>query len=186
MVKRNSKIGAMEMSVGTIVTIVLLVSVLILGIILVQKIFKGSSDAIDSINAELNSQIQQLFSDKSQKLVVYPPSRDISLKKSDETPKGFGFSVQNTRDVESANFTYIVESSDVSQCGSTFTKDKANNFIIGKEGNFEIGPGGILEYARLVRFNIPESAPPCTMIYNLKVYKEQIPYSSADILVTIK
>ena len=36
----KSKRGAMEMSVGTIVTIVLLMSVLVLGIFLVQKIFK--------------------------------------------------------------------------------------------------------------------------------------------------
>ena len=43
MITKMNKKAAMEMSVGTIVTIVLLMSVLVLGIFMIQKIFSGST-----------------------------------------------------------------------------------------------------------------------------------------------
>ena len=77
--RMKTKKAAMEMSVGTIVTIVLLMSVLILGIFLVQKIFSSSTNAIDTIDNEVQNQITQLFSDEGNKLAVYPTSRDIVI-----------------------------------------------------------------------------------------------------------
>ena len=51
--KMKSKRAAMEMSVGTMVTIILLVTVLVLGIFFVQKIFKSGTSAIDNIDTEV-------------------------------------------------------------------------------------------------------------------------------------
>lgn len=181
----KSKSAAMEMSVGTIVTIVLLMSVLILGIFLIQKIFKTGTNAIDSIDTEVQNQINKLFSDNENgKIAIYPTSRDITLKKSDD-PKGFAFSVRNTG-VESAEFSFSVEASDVSKCGSTFTKEKADDFLLGGSGTFSLGGGNMLDMPRLVKFILPETAPPCTMIYYLEVEKDSEPYTGADIAVTIK
>ena len=173
------------MSVGTLVTIVLLVGVLILGIFLIQKIFSGSTDAIDSINNEVTNQINDLFSrDGDQRISVAPPSREIKLKQGDD-PKGFAFSVRNTG-VESADFSYTVEVDDISNCGSTMTEDIANSYILGGTGSFSLGPGDKLSLPRLVRFDLPESAPPCTVIYNLNVKKGNVPYDTAQVFVTIK
>ncbi|MEK6917320.1 MAG: hypothetical protein AABW51_00035 [Nanoarchaeota archaeon] len=181
----KSKSGAMEMSVGTLVTIVLLMAVLILGIFLVRKIFVGSSDAIDSVNNQLNDQINKLFTeDNAKKLVVLPDSRSISLKKGDD-PKGFAFSVRNS-DVEQAEFTYDVTADDVSKCGSSFTQVKADNYLLGGTGKFNLGPGNSLDQARLVKFQIPDTAPPCTIIYDLEVKKDGVSYSGANVFVTIK
>ena len=69
MKKMNSK-GAMEMSVGTIVTIVLLMSVLVLGLYFVQKIFASGSNAIDSVDSQVQSEINRLFSNGETKLAV--------------------------------------------------------------------------------------------------------------------
>ena len=44
------KKGAIELSIGTIVIIVLAMSMLILGIILIKNIFSGSTNAVDDIN----------------------------------------------------------------------------------------------------------------------------------------
>jgi hypothetical protein len=176
--------AAMEMSVGTIVTIVLLMAVLVLGIFLVQKIFSSSSNAIDTVDKEVQSQIEQLFADEGKKIAVYPTSREITLKKGD-TPKGFAFSVRNN-DVESAEFTYTVDASDVSSCGSGITKEKANAFLLGGSGKFNLGPGNALDLARLVKFNIPETAPPCTIIYDLEIKKATEAYAGADVFATIK
>ena len=47
---KNHKRAAMEMSVGTIVTIVLLMTVLIMGLVLTRTIFKSSVENINGID----------------------------------------------------------------------------------------------------------------------------------------
>jgi hypothetical protein len=178
------KKAAMEMSVGTVVTIVLLMSVLVLGIFFVQKIFWTGTNAIDTIDSEVQNQISQVFSEEGKKVAIYPTSRQITLKKNDG-PKGFAFSVRNN-DVESADFSYRIYASDVSKCGSSFRESNANSLLLGGLGEFSLGPGNVMDLPRLVKFDVPESAPPCTMIYNLEIEKEGTPYSVVDIFVTIK
>ena len=180
----SEKRGAMEMSVGTIVTIVLLMGVLVLGIFLVQKIFRSGTNAIDTLDSEIQNQISKLFAEDDKKLAVYPTSRELTIKKGDE-PKGFAFSVRND-DTEEADFTYDVLAQDASSCGSTLNEEEANDFLLSGSGSFSLGPGNTLDLARLVKFDVPESAPPCTIVYNLEVDKGAEAYSSADIFVTIK
>lgn len=172
------------MSVGTIVTIILLMGVLILGIFLVQKIFSSSTNAIDTVDTEVQSQIEKLFADDAKKIAVYPPSREVKIKKGDDT-KGFAFSIRNN-DVEEAEFSYTFEASDVSKCGSTLTKDRADNFVLGGSGNFPLGPGSSLDPPRLIKFSVPETAPPCTMIYDLEIKKDGTSYTGAQVFITIK
>lgn len=179
----KSKKAAMEMSVGTIVTIVLLMSVMVLGIFLVQKIFKSSTNAIDNVDAAVNNEINKLFSDEEQKLIIYPTSRDITLNKGEV--KGFAFSVRN-KDVESAEFSFDVKANDVTHCGSTLTKETADNYLIGGSGSFSLGASSKLDLARLVKLDIPETAPSCTMIYLLEVKKGTESYATADISITTK
>lgn len=180
---KNRK-AAMEMSVGTIVTIVLLMSVLILGIFLVQKIFSSSTNAIDTIDNEVQNQIAQLFSDEGNKLAVYPTSRDITIKKKDDL-KGFAFSVKNVG-VESEDFSYSVRASDVSRCGRGFTTEIAESYLLGASGSFSLGPGNSFDMPRLVKFDLNENSPPCTIIYYLDIKKGEEAYAGTDIFVTIK
>jgi len=182
MISKN-KIGAMEMSVGTIVTIVLLMSVLVLGIFLVQKIFKTGTSAIDEVDKQIQTQINQLFAEEGNKLVIFPSSREVSVKKGD-APKGFAFSVEN-KDVEQHDFNWEVSAQDVSSCGAV-TLEQADSWLLPSEGSFPLGPGDSLTLAELVKFRIPETAPPCTIIYKLKVNSDEVPYDSGSVFVTIK
>ena len=178
----KSKRAAMEMSVGTIVTIVLLMSVLILGIFLVKNIFSSAGGAIDAVDDQVQSEINKLFGEEGRKLAVYPTSQQITLKAGDD-PKGFAFSVKNN-DVEESTFSFTLESSDVSKCGSTMSKAKANNFISANFVIGSIGPGDTRN--KIVLFNLPESTPPCLMTYLLEIQKDESAYEGADIFVTIK
>jgi len=180
----KSRKAAMEMSVGTIVTIVLLMTVLVLGIFFIQKIFFTGTNAIDEVGTEIESQIQKLFSEEGERIAIYPSSRDITVKKGDD-PKGFAFNVRN-KDVESAKFNYEVRAEDISKCGSTMTLAKANGFLLGGSGSFSLSSGESLAKSRLVRFIIPETAPICTMIYVIEVEQDGTPYASADIVVKLK
>ena len=180
----KDKRGAMEMSVGTIVTIVLLMSVLVLGIFLVQKIFTSSSGAIDQVDTQLQNQINQLFAEEGKKLVVMPTSRDISIKKGKD-PSGFAFSVVN-KGAEQAEYNFEVKSSDVSNCGSTMTNERADSYVLGGTGSFTLAAGGSLDPARLIRFVVSEEAPICTIIYELGVYRDGLADSNANLFLNIK
>jgi hypothetical protein len=161
------KKAQMEMSVGTIVTIVLLMTVLILGLVLVRSIFRGSIENIDSIDQSVKNEINKLFSeDDGRRVVIYPPTREVSVKKGETG--GFGFSIRNLKQSDTS-FRYVV-SLDSSSC--EITAQQADSLIIlGKEGtNINIVSGESMADPILVRFSISEAVPLCSIRYNLDVY----------------
>jgi hypothetical protein len=71
--KRKSmrdKRAALEMSVGTIVIIVLAMSMLVLGLILIRQIFSVATGSVDQINDKVRAELSSLFTDESDKVVV--------------------------------------------------------------------------------------------------------------------
>ena len=180
----KNKRAAMEMSVGTIVTIVLLMSVLVLGIFLVQKIFFSATGAVDIIDQEIKSEISQLFSaDESRRIVIYPSSRKITIKQG-EQGSGFAFSIRNIG--EAAAFSYRIKAHET-DC--SISVSEADSFLtLGREGDINIPSRSIMGNPKLVTFKIPETAPPCTIEYFLDVDDETgEPYeSTVDILLNIK
>jgi len=165
----KSRKAALEMSVGTIVTIVLLMSVLILGIFLVQRIFSSSTNAIDQVDSQIQSEITKLFSNSEKDLIIYPTSTTIDIKRGDD-PAGFAFSVKNNDGANAQDYIYTVSSNGLPSglCGS-LTNEQANSYIIGATGPFTLGGGNSLENPRLVRFSVPDTAPSCSFFYDLNI-----------------
>ena len=109
------KKAQLEMSVGTIVTIVLLTLALILGVILTNTIFQGAKENINSIDQSVKTEINKLFAeDTSRMIVVYPPTMQVSIAKG--TPGGFGFSIRNV-DRDDGTFSYDVAASEIGSGG---------------------------------------------------------------------
>ena len=181
---KNHK-AQMEMSVGTIVTIVLLMSVLVLGIFLVQKIFKTGTSAIDQIDTKIQSEIDMLFSQEDKSVVVYPKERAISIKKGDVG--GFGFSIMNKEQI-AGSFSYLISAGEIGS-GCQLTKEQADKLIVlGKSGDeISLPSGSKLDNAILVKFNIPETAPLCQIRYQIDVKNNGEQYSpSIGVDLTIK
>ncbi len=188
----KSKKGAMEVSMGMLVTIVLVVVALVLGLVLVQTIFRSGTSAVEQIDSAVQDRISKLFTDEGREVVVYPASRDIKLERED-TPKGFAFSVKN-KGIETESYSYEVKVADEEElkdkCGGSFSSEEAENYILGRTGEFSLERGSSLGTPRLVRWDLPETAPPCSIIYNLIVERgegsDKTPVDNIDILVTIK
>ena len=184
----SSKRAAMEMSVGTIVTIVLLMTVLILGLVMIRTIFRGSIENIEGIDQAVKSEISKLFSeDTSRKIVVYPTSRYVIIKKGEDN-LGFGFSIRNTGEEErEGSFTYDINAVETS---CNINTNAANNLItLGKSRNspgVKLSPGTFMDNPIFVRFSIPETAPPCKIRYSLEIENNGVFYDSADIDLQIK
>lgn len=183
MISRKNKRAAVEMSVGTIVTIVLLMTVLILGLVLVRTIFTSSVENINSIDQAVKTEINKLFSeDDSRKIVVYPPTREITIRKGEQG--GFGFSIRNTESIDQ-EFRYIVSYSGDNSCNIASSLP-IKLIILGDQGNqINIKSGETLENPVLVKFDVSDS-PVCEIRYNLDVYDQNNELYSSTISIDVK
>jgi len=181
----KNKLAAMEMSIGTIVTIVLLMTVLILGLVLVRTIFKSSVENIEGIDTAVKAEIQKLFAeDENKKIVVYPATRDVVIKKGDES-RGFGISIRNIGDT-AEKFSYEIDAQEAS-CDMQLTKAEELIVLNKQRNNIIIPAGSIMEDPIFVKFNIPDTTPPCKIVYTINMERGTEPYgSSIDVYLTIK
>lgn len=173
------------MTVGTMVTIVLLVIVLVLGIFFIREIFDVAHGAIDLTEAQLKNELNQLFSsNEDKKIVIYPENGLVEIKKG--KVDDFGFSIRNIDKTEGI-FSYETKIQEVaSNC--VMTEEEADNLIIlGKSGSgINLRSGSIMDSAKRIRIEIPESAPLCTMDYILEITKDGEFYTQEYLTVTIK
>jgi len=66
----NRKKGALELSMGTIVIVVLAMTMVILGLVLVRTIFSGATESVTDLNAEVREEIVNLFADEDDNVIV--------------------------------------------------------------------------------------------------------------------
>lgn len=168
------KKAQMQMSVGTIVTIVLLMTVLILGLILVKTIFKGAVQNVNNINQGVKNQISKLFAeDNSREIVVYPSTRLITIKKGNKEYSGFAFSIRNVETTE-GKFTYnvFVNDPNIREKCSIDSREAESWIKAGESGSVNIPPGDIMTDPEFVRFLIPNNAPPCLIRYGVNVKRD--------------
>ena len=131
---KNRK-AAMEMSMGTIVTIVLLMSVLILGFFFVEKVFGTAKGAIDMTEQQLYDQINTLFSsDEDQRLMVYPQTRSLTIKK--KKSDAFGWGIYNDHPEEESFSSQVFVAEIGTGCTMTETQaEKIRPHRYGKPGD---------------------------------------------------
>ncbi|MEK6827181.1 MAG: hypothetical protein AABX99_01730 [Nanoarchaeota archaeon] len=180
---KNRK-AQMEMSVGTIVTIVLLVTLLILGVVLIKNIFTSAKGVVDLTDQQLRSEIGKLFSEDT-KLSIYPGTKLVEIKQG--TTDGVGIGIKNLLEGTAGNtkFSYVVTASDFANCG--VTKAVAESWItVGKSATeLSIASGDIRSVKIL--FNIPVGSPLCTARFNVDVTQGNgVTYAGDSFDVTIK
>jgi len=165
----RNRSAQIEMSIGTIVTIVLLVAFLILGVVLIRNIFTSAKGIVSMTDTELKSQVDQLFSAED-KISVYPDTRYVEIKQ--ESTDGVGFGIKNLQQgvAGSTTFSYVVQVSDTdikTKCGidaataeSWITTGKAETEIPIASGDISV---------QKVLFEIPVGAPLCTIRFRINV-----------------
>jgi len=176
----SKKQGQMQLSVGMVVIIVLSVLALVLGVYLTQQIFSGATSSVESIDQALKNEINKLFAeDDSRKIVVYPPTRLITIQKGNKDYLGFAFSIRNV-DTIAGEFSYEVFVNDPDIRGKcNINEEEAESWIqVGRTGSVTISPGSIILDPEFVRFLIPDNAPPCTIRYGINVEKDRIQYGN--------
>lgn len=170
--------AAMEMSVGTIVTIVLLVTVLILGIVLIKNIFSSAKGVIDLTDQQLRSEINKLFSEEN-KISIYPSTRYIEVKQSNTDGVGVGIKNLLTGASGDKKFGYVVAASDAeleTKCG--ITPEVAESWIVTGKAEEDIPiPSGDFSTQKVL-FEIPVGAPLCTIRFRINVNADGDAYAT--------
>jgi len=186
--RRISKKGAVELSIGTVVIIVLAMSMMILGIVLIKNIFEGSTTAVSALNKGVVNEINNLFSDKDLRIAFAPGTRRVNMEQG-ESEEGFAFSVRN-KEKEEKRFTYTVEvdpNFDVrKKCGASFSKNDLNDWLVLDSGTINLGPEKVQEIPVLILFEIPESAPLCTIPFLVNVKDTGNTYVEGAVFLTIE
>jgi hypothetical protein len=180
------KKAAMEMSVGTIVTIVLLVTVLILGVVLISNIFKSATTVVDLTDQQLRNEINKLFSEDS-KISIYPGTRFIEIKQ--EETGGVGIGIKNLLVGTTGNkaFSYTVSVSDAdlqTKCGVDKTTVEGWITTGRAEEGIPIPPGDFS--SQKVLFEIPTGSPLCTIRFRVNVNADTTAYATDFFDVKVK
>lgn len=183
--KLQNKKAAIELSIGTIVIIVLAMSMLILGLTLVRTIFTGATYNVNELNKNVQSEINKLFNEKSGvKTIIYLPNNQADVKKG--TSYGIAFGIKNTVEGEAnaGKFSYQVRASSI-QTGCKLSLQQADSYaILGVSGTINILPGSEPQY-RIVKVQPTETAPLCEISYDLIVTKDGQPYDTNFFIVKI-
>jgi len=173
----RGKLGAIEMSVGTIVIIVLSMSMLILGMILIKNIFSGSSENVLQMNDKVKGEINKLFVE-DKRTIVYLPNQIAKIKQNEDWGIAFGVKNLQRGTAEAGRFHYEVTVSDPdvrTKCG-VGERDIESWIRTGRVDDMVIAPGQ--SYFGIVRFLIPEGAPLCTVRLHLDVTKDNVAYAT--------
>jgi len=181
------KRGAMELSVGTIVVLVLAMTMLIMGIVLVRSIFKGATYNVDVLNEKVKGEINKLFTEESA-LVLYLPNFLAEAKQGAQYGVAFGIKNLETGTAQPGTFSYTVTLADPAgakaKCG--IESSAIMNWIeVGQQQtSFSIAPGKS-DY-KLVRFRIPTNAPLCLVRFQIEVMEGTVSYATSffDLQIT--
>lgn len=169
--RKIKKKGAMELSMSTIVILVLAMSMLILGLVLIRTIFTGAKYNVDQMNKKVEAEIGKLFVE-DKRAVLYIPNRLAEI----EGGKTFGLAFGILNGIKTQEFKWNVEVMDDNikkKCGIKET-DAENWITTGRTGKVKIASGQ--KYSDLIRFNIPEGEvsdiSTCVVRFRLEINKE--------------
>ena len=162
--KKINKKGAMELSMSTVVILVLAMSMLILGLVLIRTIFTGAKYNVDQINNKVQDEINKLFVE-DKKIVVYLANNKADIKQGESW--GIAFGVKNLIQgvSESAKFSYEVT---MAESGCNIKEKEALSWIkLGQGSSINLAPGQTKVW--LVRFEVPDGSPLCMVRYNVDI-----------------
>ena len=185
---RSDKKGAMEMSIGTIVVIVLSMSMLILGMVLIKNIMGGANQLIDTSHAQTLSKLNELYG-SDEKVVILPVSRKIEVKQ--DKPMNFAIGIKNrlSNEGSSAEFGYEVSIANseavIEDC--QVSASEIMSFISAgteKESGITLATGE--SYVSDVMFETTKGDPLCTVKFRIEVSANDKSYDTKSVLVTFR
>ncbi len=171
MVQAINRRAALELSIGTIVVIVIGMSMLILGLVLVRTIFSGSTKSVNDLNEQVQSEILDLFDDNSGNLVVQLGSADTAkVKPGDRFNVAIGAQHPDGEAVTRDTLLYRVELADDSDenCVRKLGRQRTEDLFVTRVNTWnEFGKYSGSSAFALIEIDVSEGTERCTQKVNV-------------------
>jgi len=168
MVLRNKK-AAFEMSMSTIIIIVLSVSFLILGLVLLKTIFQTATKSTDSIDQKLETELNKIFTDETKNFVIYLGEDNTAKIRAGTTSFNIlvaSQSLNNVRLADASQIQYKIELVDEGSAQSCITligKTKTTSLFYDKLDTWlnSSSADGPLSW-KFIKFSVPVDTRVCS------------------------
>ncbi|MFH1290347.1 MAG: hypothetical protein ABIH92_02970 [Nanoarchaeota archaeon] len=176
-IKPNKK-GAIELSIGTVVIIVLAMTMLILGLVLVRNIFGGATDSVTSLNDKVKAEITNLFTEESSKIGIKLGAAKIAKVKAGTTNFGIavGARTEDNGDVTTTNplkYRLKLTNADCTTINTIFTDPTFASSAVDTMtdcADFDdiVGPNGY----SIFLMDVPKGTAECTQKVQIITYSD--------------
>ncbi len=189
----ENRTGALELSIGTIVVIVIGMSMLILGLVLVRTIFSGSTQSVSDLNDQVRNEILDLFGDKEGNLVVRLGSADTAKIKPGSGPFKLGIGARHPDGTaltgrDSLQYKLTLADDSDNNCVRILGKDRAEKLFITRLNTWNSFDeySGSTAFA-LVQIEAPSGTSKCTQKVNvdMKTKEAQNPSDGKSFILEV-
>ncbi len=163
--------AALELSIGTIVVIVIGMSMLILGLVLVRTIFSGSTKSVEDLNDQVQSEILDLFDDNSGNLIIQLGSADTAkVKPGERFNVAIGAQHPDGEAVTRDSLLYRIEMADDSDdnCVRKLGRQRTEDLFVTRVNTWnEFGRYSGSNAFALIEIDVPKGTERCTQKVNV-------------------
>ncbi len=163
----KNKNGAIELSIGTIVIIVLAMSMLILGLVLIRGIFTGATESVDTLDEKVKNEISGLFADGSANVIVKLGSDKTAKIKPDTPNFGIGIGARTNDgspvDRNTLKYKLTLDTSSDKNCARVLGVKKTEDLFVtslNQQSSFDDYDGSNA-FARII-LSVPKGTTSCT------------------------
>ncbi len=163
---KSEKRGAFEMSITTIVILVIAMTLLVLGLVFVRQIFGTATKSVDTIDDQTQNELMNLFGESGSDIIVKLGSQQTAKVKQGTENFGFMFAVSPEDPSIVNSCKYSLEKG----TGDCKNPDPAKWFVGGKlpsGASFNKISEGVA--SALVKLSVPSNQAPCQQLFNIKV-----------------
>jgi len=170
--KRKRKKGALEMSVGTIVIMVIAVTMLILGIVFVRSVMCSAMGLTGEINNQVEGEIKKLFGSTGAEVQCLGSGDAVKMVPGQTNTVYCGIKAPKTAE-------YSVELTSYS--GTVSTKEDIQSWIIGAPSwTGSVSPSDEIP-KKVIRLSLPEESPEETLMLQVAIKKDGKLISTQDL-----
>ena len=185
-----NKKGAMELSMSTVVVLVLAMTMLILGLVLVRSIFKGATGSVNDINEKVKGEIAGLFVDETSKIIVNLGADRVAKIPADTANFGISFGAKTIdgSSVIPKRMKYKLTLDDASRenCFKEIGRKETENLfqqVIGTNIEFDEFEGDTA--FTIVSLSIPEATTLCAQKVFVDVTDNNEPVGRSTFIVQV-
>jgi len=177
---KKSRKGAIELSMATIVVIVLSMTMLALGLTLVRTLFSGAQITSENLNTQIQSQLNKVFSSETSKVGIVSVEGKLELPRGKDSTIWWGLATDKSGTYD---YKLNINALNCATDHSTTSADIAKWFA-GTSG--QITSTGSEDKTNKIIVSIPDNAPSCLFTIEIVVTKDGKIYGSDYIYIRPK